>query len=123
MTLVNLSDRNFTEEFENLAERQRQGEDVTCFVSEFQRLGRDKALDYESMVFLGGTLIEAGSDTTRVALNQLVAGAALSPETVARARKDLDEVCGANAERLPIPSDIAKLPYIKAIGKEVLRWK
>ncbi|KAJ3547665.1 hypothetical protein NM208_g1403 [Fusarium decemcellulare] len=113
---------NFIEEFEGLTERQRQGKDVTCFVSEFQRLGRDKTLDYESTVFLAGSLIEAGSDTTRVALNQLMAGAALFPEAVQRARKDLDEVCGANAERLPTASDIASLPYIKAMSKEVLRW-
>jgi len=96
---------------------------VTCFISEFRRLGRDKSLDYESMVFLGGTLIEAGSDTTRVAMNQLMAGAALFPESVARARTELDAVCGANAERLPDASDIANLPYIKAVAKEVLRWK
>lgn len=96
---------------------------MTCFVSEFKRLGRDKVLDYESTVFLAGSLIEAGSDTTRVALNQLVAGAALFPDFVQRARQDLDNLCGADAQRLPVASDIASLPYIKAIGKEVLRWK
>ena len=74
-------------------------------------------------MFLAGSLIEAGSDTTRVALNQLMAGAALFPDSVKRARKDLDKICGANAERLPFASDIASLPYIKAVSKEVLRWK
>ncbi|SPN96509.1 related to cytochrome P450 [Cephalotrichum gorgonifer] len=113
---------NWNEEFEGLAERQRQGKSVTCFISEFQRLGKDKALDRESMMFLGGTLIEAGSDTTRVALNQLLAGVALFPESKVQARKELDEVCGANAERLPDASDIARLPYVRAVAKEVLRW-
>ena len=92
-------------------------------MTEFKRLGRDKLIDYENMVFLAGSLVEAGSDTTRVALNQLVAAAALFPDTVARARRDLDEVCGANAERLPMAEDLARLPYIKAAAKEVLRWK
>uniref|UniRef100_A0A8H7KFH9 Cytochrome P450 n=1 Tax=Bionectria ochroleuca TaxID=29856 RepID=A0A8H7KFH9_BIOOC len=116
------SKRNFIEEYEGLAEREAQGKNVTCFMSEFKRLGRDKALDYESTVFLGGSLIEAGSDTTRVALNQLMAGAALFPDWIQRARKDLDDICGANAERLPTASDITNLPYVKAISKEVLRW-
>ncbi|VUC26362.1 unnamed protein product [Clonostachys rosea] len=116
------SKRNFIEEYEGLMEREAQGKHVTCFMSEFMRNGRDKALDYESTVFLGGSLIEAGSDTTRVALNQLMAGAALFPDWIQRARNDLDGVCGANAERLPTASDIANLPYIKAISKEVLRW-
>lgn len=96
---------------------------MTCFLSEFERLGRDKVIDHESMVFLGGTLVEAGTDTTRVALNQLLAAGALFPEAVARAREDLDAICGANAERLPIAADIARLPYIRAVTKEVLRWK
>ncbi|WAO91398.1 Hypothetical protein NCS54_00886500 [Fusarium falciforme] len=101
--------RNFIEEFQGLTERQRQGKATTCFISEFQRLGRDKTLDYVSTVFLAGSLIEAGSDTTRVALNQLLAGAALFPDSVRRARKELDEICGANAERLPVASDVDSL--------------
>ncbi|KAM6506705.1 hypothetical protein FSOLCH5_013680 [Fusarium solani] len=52
-----------------------------------------------------------------------MAGAALFPDSVRRARKDLDEICGANADRLSAASDIASLPYIKAVGKEVIRWK
>lgn len=115
--------RNFSEEFEGLAERERQGKAVTCFMTEFKRLGRDKLIDYESMVFLAGSLVEAGSDTTRVVLNQLVAATALFPETVARARKELDEVCGADGDRLPLASDLVDLPYIKAAAKEALRWK
>ncbi|KAJ4226951.1 hypothetical protein NW757_014222 [Fusarium falciforme] len=114
--------RSFIEEFEDLAERQRQGKATTCFISEFQRLGKDKRLDYESTVFLAGSLIEAGSDTTRLALNQLMAGAAPFPKPVHRARKELDEICGANAEGPPLVSEVDSLPYIKAIGKEVLRW-
>ncbi|KAG5812673.1 hypothetical protein H9Q74_006801 [Fusarium xylarioides] len=102
------SKKNFSEEFEGLAAREQQGKNVPCFVSEFKRLGRDQVLDYESTVFLARSLIEAGSDTTRVALNQLVAGAALFPDFY--------------AQRLPVASDIANLPYIKAISKEVLRW-
>lgn len=92
-------------------------------MTEFKRLGRDKLIDYESMVFLAGSLVEAGSDTTRVALNQLVAATALFPETVERARRELDKVCGASAGRLPTASDLVNLPYIKAAAKETLRWK
>jgi hypothetical protein len=52
-----------------------------------------------------------------------MAGAALFPDWIERARKDLDDVCGPDADRLPTASDLTKLPYIKAISKEVLRWK
>ena len=69
------------------------------------------------------TLLEAGSDTSRSAITQMVAGAATYPEWVATARAQLDEVCGHNAERLPSLADRDALPYIWAAAKETLRWR
>ena len=69
-----------------------------------------------------GTLLEAGSDTTRVSLGQMIAGAATYPDWMIRARKELDSVCGKNAERLPQWSDQEKLPYITAVVKESFRY-
>jgi cytochrome P450 len=42
---------------------------------------------------------------------------------VHRVRKELDEVCGHNAERLPQWSDFENLPIIQAVIKESLRWR
>lgn len=68
-------------------------------------------------------MMEAGSDTTRMTMNQVIAAAALFPDWVKRARKELDAVCGLNAERLPDFTDLDSLPLIKAAVKESLRWK
>ena len=43
------------------------------------------------------------------------------PEYQKRAQAELDKVIGSS--RLPTVEDIADLPYIEAILKEVLRWK
>lgn len=72
------------------------------------------------MIF--STLLEAGSDTSRTAMTQLLAAAAAYPEWVVTARKHLDEVCG-DAERLPSLADRERLPYITAAVKEALRWR
>jgi len=53
----------------------------------------------------------------------LVAAAATDMSWVHRVRKDLDEVCGHNAERLPTYDDVEKLPIIYAVVKESLRWR
>jgi cytochrome P450 len=45
------------------------------------------------------------------------------PAWVTKARDMLDEVCGADAERLPSLSDRDRLPYITAAAKEALRWR
>ncbi|KAH9207847.1 cytochrome P450 [Leptodontidium sp. 2 PMI_412] len=113
---------NFGNEYANFVQRQEKGEVPKCLASEFLRLRRDQECSHESMLFLFGSVIEAGSDTTRVSLNQLVAAAALFPDWVERARKELDSVCGLNAERLPDANDAPRLPYIKAAAKETVRW-
>ncbi|KAF2024430.1 cytochrome P450 [Setomelanomma holmii] len=45
------------------------------------------------------------------------------PEWVKKARSLLDEVCGANADRLPSLTDQKQLPHMSAVMKEVLRWR
>ena len=67
--------------------------------------------------------MEAGTETTRTSLHQVIAAWALWLDWVERARKELDAVCGANAERLPNLSDMYALPIIKGAVKESLRWK
>lgn len=47
-----------------------------------------------------GSIIEAGSDTSRNQINLMIAAAAKFPEWVVTAQKQLDEVCGT-AKRLP----------------------
>lgn len=45
----------------------------------------------------------------------------LHPEIQQRAQKQLDDIVGA--DRLPEFKDIASLPYIEAMVKELLRWQ
>ena len=47
---------------------------------------------------------------------------ATQPDFLARARKQLDEVCG-DAERLPTYEDQDRLTLVTACVKEALRWK
>ena len=74
-------------------------------------------------LFALGTLIEAGSDTSRATIGQIIAAAATYPDWVQRAREQLDAVCGSSAERLPTFDDRARLPYITAVTKEGMRWR
>ena len=117
------TNRVFKREFDSLRQRLDDGKQEPCFMSEFIKLGKDKDFDPATMYFIGGTLMEAGSDTTRQSLTQVVAGAALFPDWVERAREQLDEVCGYHADRLPTMEDAAKLPLVRAALKESLRWK
>lgn len=99
------------------------GTQKDCFAVDFLKNNDDKYFNETQQLFTLGTLMEAGSDTTRVSIGQFIAGAATYPDWVIRARAQLDEVCGSNAERLPSWEDKDRLPYISAVVKEVFRWR
>ena len=46
---------------------------------------------------------------------------ALYPDVMRKAQLEIDVVIGGG--RLPTFSDAAKLPYLRAMVKEVLRWR
>ncbi|KAI5360115.1 putative cytochrome P450 [Septoria linicola] len=113
----------YKKEVEGVKERMRLGVQKPCFMTEFLESKADRAFTEEEVLFIAGILLEAGTDTTRMSLNQIVAAATLWPEWAATARKHLDRVCGSEAERLPSAEDVEQLPYIKAVVKESFRWK
>jgi len=53
-------------------------------------------------------------------MNSLILGLVAFPEVVPKAHKELDAVVG---DRMPQFQDIPNLPYIRAMVKEVLRWR
>ncbi|RAL07157.1 cytochrome P450 [Aspergillus homomorphus CBS 101889] len=85
---------------------------------------RYKGTEEEAM-YLANSVIAAGSDNTRMTLNTFIMAMISHPETMARARKEMDAICvGENgALRLPGMADFDQLPYLAAIVKEVLRWR
>ena len=109
--------------FERLEEKLVEGTQRDCFALDILKIAESENFTENQKLFAAGSLLEAGSDTTRVSLGQMIAGAATYPDWVQRARMQLDEVCGANAERLPEWSDYDRLPYINAVVKESFRWR
>ncbi|KAK4206937.1 cytochrome P450 [Rhypophila decipiens] len=80
--------------------------------------------DSDDLMYVAMQLIEAGSDTTREALNIMTMAALEYPDIFAKARAEVDRVCGVGKDaRLPTLEDMEVLPYISAMCKEVLRWR
>ncbi|KAH9204677.1 cytochrome P450 [Leptodontidium sp. 2 PMI_412] len=111
--------------FDLLQQKMENGVARPCFAVDLVQGFSKKEfnLDETEKLFIFSTLLEAGSDTSRLAITQIPAAAAVYPEWAAKARAYLDEVCGHNAERLPSLADKDKLPYITAAVKECLRWR
>ena len=87
--------------------------------------GKDDSTEEEAM-YLANSIMAAGGDNTRIALNAFVMASVLFPEVFHRARAEIDTVCGAPGSgslRLPEISDMQSMPYMEALVKEVLRWR
>ena len=86
--------------------------------SSFQGTDQDR-------MFVAMQLIEAGSDTTREALNIFIMASLKYPHTFLKARQEVESLCDTESEglRYPVMNDLEKMPYINAIIKECLRWR
>jgi cytochrome P450 len=102
-------------------ERMRQGLRTGCFMEKLIDDQKKNGLDDEHTTYLGGILMEAGSDTTSSTLLSFLLAMLNNPEALKRAQEDVDRVCGT--ERSPTADDLDKLPYIEACMHEVLRWR
>ena len=71
--------------------------------------------------FVPASLFGAGSDTTASTMCTAFLALITHPETLEAAQAELDAVIGP--DRTPTFDDEANLPYIRALVKEVLRWR
>lgn len=69
--------------------------------------------------YIGGSLLQAGSETTASILVGFVQAMVIFPDVAKTAQAELDRVCG---DRMPDLNDVPNLPYIRACAKESLRW-
>lgn len=72
------------------------------------------------VVYLGGFLLEAGADTTAVALLVFILAMAAHPEAQRTAQDEIDRVFG---DTLPKDVDGTQLPYLRAVFWEASRFE
>ncbi|KAJ8078324.1 hypothetical protein PM082_000531 [Marasmius tenuissimus] len=101
--------------------RMKRGEENGCHMEEVIRRQKELQLDREMMAYLGGTLLEGGSDTSSGFLESVVLFMVAFPEVQKKAQAELDRVVGPH--RLPTLDDLPELPYIRAFIQEVHRFR
>uniref|UniRef100_A0A0D9VRW4 Cytochrome P450 n=1 Tax=Leersia perrieri TaxID=77586 RepID=A0A0D9VRW4_9ORYZ len=78
-----------------------------------------QGFDRQTLLFLFMDLFTAGSDTSAITVEWVMAELLQNPESMAKARDELDRVIGSKSEIEE--SDISQLNYLEAIVKETLR--
>ncbi|KAI1342943.1 cytochrome P450 [Xylariaceae sp. FL0016] len=109
----------FRELLEEVRQKMHDGTAVPCFASEFIRRQEKSQLSDDEGAYLVGTMFEAGSGTTAAAMLSFCLAMTLYPEWQKLVWEELDRVC---PDRLPDFQDIPKLPSVRAVIKETMRW-
>ncbi|KAM5354649.1 hypothetical protein ACJ41O_001296 [Fusarium nematophilum] len=106
-------------------ERRARGERRKCIMDtlldDYEKKGWPPSIRQHAFTNLMGEIVEGGADTTAAQLLTLILAFALHPEVQNKARKEIDEACGA--ERSPCWDDFSKMPYMNCIIKEGMRWR
>lgn len=79
--------------------------------------------DEDRGMYLTLSAIAAGADNPRMTMNAWVMACLAYPEAMQKAREEVENLCGAEAQRLPGLDDLPNLSYVCAVVKEVLRWR
>ncbi|KAK7446344.1 hypothetical protein VKT23_014550 [Stygiomarasmius scandens] len=114
-----------TETFERLLEgvrkRMENGTNKPCFCSSLLENNERHGLTSKEIAWLANTLLGAGAETTAASLSFFIWAMCLYPDVMRKAQAQIDQVVGR--DRLPTIADFDNLHYIRAIVKEILRWR
>ncbi|KAK7052035.1 putative cytochrome P450 [Favolaschia claudopus] len=102
-------------------ERLNQGEENGCFMEELLARQVELGMNREMTGYLGGMLIEGGSDTTASYLQSLILALVAYPDAQRKAQEEIDRVIGSH--RMPTLNDLEEMPYIRAMILENHRWR
>ncbi|KAE9386851.1 cytochrome P450 [Gymnopus androsaceus JB14] len=112
--------RKDTEMFEGFMDKATQGNKPSLAASLLsQQVKHD--LSPKETAWLAGTMFAAGAETTAAALSVFMLAMTLYPDSMRKAQREIDSVVGRG--RLPTFADRSHLPYLRAMVKEVLRWR
>ena len=106
---------------EDVRSELQSGKDSESWARTFIENQSEFDLTNDQGAYVIGTLFEAGAGTTAAAMMSYMLAMVNSPEWLHKMQVEVDSVCGA--QRLPNLDDMAQLPTVRAVVKEVLRWR
>lgn len=101
--------------------RREAGQDLGTFMDRVISTQDRNQLPRHQLAFIGGVLMEGGSDTSSSLTLAIVQALIQNPEVQCKAHAEIDAVVGH--DRSPVWEDLARLPYINMIIKEGHRWR
>lgn len=106
----------------DVRDRMARGKPVNCFMDKLLSASevQKSQVDDLHLAYIGGVMMEAGSDTTSSTLLSFILAMMKHPHILAKAQEEVDRVC--SSERSPQFQDVQNLPYIRACSTEVCEY-
>ncbi|KAI0205339.1 cytochrome P450 oxidoreductase [Astrocystis sublimbata] len=117
----NLMSGLYGEALEHVRRRREQGLNRGSFIDRVLDQNDKVDLSPQQLSFLGGVLMEGGSDTSSSLIIAILWAMIQFPEVQSRAQAEIDAIFGEDAS--PTWNDFSRLPYINMIIKESHRWR
>ncbi|KDQ24173.1 hypothetical protein PLEOSDRAFT_1108627 [Pleurotus ostreatus PC15] len=112
----------FTELLEECEARLASGRGLTgCFIENVIENKVELDMDRDEIKASGKVLMDGGTETTASLLQTFILAMINFPVVQKRAQEEIDSIIGG--ERVPNLDDFDKLPYLKAVIKEVHRYR
>lgn len=111
----------YSDILKKVIERRERGHDLGSFMDRILTSQEKHNLPWHQLAFIGGVLMEGGSDTSSSLTIAIVQALIQNPEIQRKAHAEIDTVVGH--DRSPIWEDLDQLPYINMIIKEGHRWR
>ncbi|KAJ7660445.1 cytochrome P450 [Mycena rosella] len=111
----------FAQLFASVEERLRKGDDAPSIVSTVIKNEAKSGLVRSESSWLAATLFAAAAEAISSQMEWFLVGMILYPDVQRRAQAQLEEVVGR--DRMPTLEDYDQLPYLRALVKEVFRWR
>ncbi|KAF7328683.1 putative cytochrome P450 [Mycena sanguinolenta] len=102
-------------------ERLSKGDENGSYMEEVLTRQEEFGMDREITGYLGGVLIEGGSDTTSSYLQSLILALVAYPDAQRKAHEEIDRVVGEH--RMPTLDSLEEMPYIRAMIQETHRFR
>ncbi|ESK89474.1 cytochrome p450 [Moniliophthora roreri MCA 2997] len=120
--LKRVNEERFLSYFLPIKEAVLQGQEMgTSFCSMIVESHERHHLSDVESAWLASIVFLAGIDTTMTALGWMILAMVTFPEAQRKVQEELDRVIGRS--RVPTLDDMENLPYMRAVVKEVIRWR
>ncbi|KAI1390626.1 cytochrome P450 [Hypoxylon trugodes] len=112
----------YTQLMDEIKEKKARGDLPTCFAKHLLEEQENLGMSDLEIAYAAGSPFGAGVETSAGSLASFfLTCVKFGPRFIPKAQEELDRVVGNG--RLPTFEDIARMPYVKAIASETLRWR